>query len=362
VRAPVLAVGFSREDERVTAAALAVSANKRILCAAGGGEVALGLASRGAVVDAVDLRPAQAHLVALKLAAVQVLEPADAARFLGYATDPGSRRWPWYASVRGRLSAEAQTYWDWQRARLIAGVVWSGRIERSLLAALWLIRPSWGRAALEALCTSTSREEQQAVFDRRIDRWWLRWAVRWLVLPYVRWRGEAPAVAVPFPRENRMEQVLRWFRVFCTATPATDNWFLQMVLLGHLLDPERGPDFLRPEGVTALRGGATLTVHNADLESWLAADLSRYDGLDLSSAGEQLDPLHWEALLRAVVARAAPDARVVWREGYHLLAIPDAVSVVIDRENGETLGYEDRFPFYRVVPGRVIGQSFVDVG
>lgn len=339
---PLYGFGVAQEDERTEARVLH---GARLLCVASGGEVPLGLAARGAVVDAVDVDVAQLHLCALKLAAARALDPADAARFLGYAD--GAGRGGIYADLRPRLPEDARTFWDAHLDAIAGGVVGAGRFEGFVRKVRWLITILVGRRWLEALCRADDPAEQARIFDAHVGRPWVRAIFRVAFHPrvYARRGLAAEALAQRDDPESLWDQYFRWLRTFCVATPSADNWFLPFLLLGGLIDPARGPDFLRRPV------GAVRFLH-ADLGSQLAEG-HVYDGVHLSNLGDWMDAPAFAALLGTLRRACPPGTPFVWRELQAYRAPIDGV--VIDRARGEALRATDRFPFYRIVPGRLDG-------
>lgn len=168
---PLVGFGFAQEDDRTDARVLRPARGRRLLCVASGGEVPLGMAARGATVDAVDTEITQLHLVALKHAVALTLDPEDACLFLGYTrvkAARGERRMALYPTVRRSLAPETGGYWDTYASVIQQGASWAGRFEQYLSGLMRVLRPAWGRAAIEALCGATTLAEQEAVFDARI--------------------------------------------------------------------------------------------------------------------------------------------------------------------------------------------------
>lgn len=350
--------GFCQEDDRVDAEVLRPAPGRRLLCVASGGEGALGMAARGATVHAIDLDPAQLHLSSLKRAAALVLPSADAAGFVGYAARDDRRRLEDYGRVRTELPDEARAFWDPRAAELAEGALWCGRYERFLRPFLRVLRRLWGRRHVDALCASADRVEQERLFDRYVGRAWVR-ATFWAAFHPAVYGGRGLAKEALSTRTDPTplgEQFYGWFRSFCTATPGPDNWFLQVVLRGGLLDPERGPDFLRPDGVRALREGpGAVTWSAGDLEAVVAATDLRYDAATVSNLGDWLGPERFTALLRELRTHLEPGAPLLWREMQAVQEPPADLGVRADRARGEALRRTDRHPFYRLVPAVVDG-------
>lgn len=349
--------GICQEDSRIDHQVLAPGAGRRVLTIASGGEAALAMAAHGSEVLAVDIDAGQVHLTELKLAAARVLGSADGARFLGYAARAPERRLTDYGRLRATLPATSRTYWDAQTTALRRGALWSGRFERFVRPVVRAVRRVWDRRHVDALCRGDGGPDQAAIFDRHIDRAWVRAAFRLLFHPRVYGGRGLDAHALAHRSDERPlgEQYHGWFRSLCTATAGSDNWFLQVVLRRALVDPERGPDFLRPAGVRALREGpGRLRTMTGDLQEVVHRNaLPRFDAVSLSNLGDWLDSDGFAALLRAAVARLPDGAPLLWRELQTVRHPPEDAPLVEDRARGERLREHDRFPFYRIVPTTV---------
>lgn len=103
----------------------------RVAVVASGGCTALTLLSSEHVarVDAIDLNPAQLHLVELKRAAIESLNLEQQGVLFG-AHDDTEERWRLYELVRERLPAHAREHWDLRQAEVGFGVARVARFER----------------------------------------------------------------------------------------------------------------------------------------------------------------------------------------------------------------------------------------
>ena len=77
----------------------------------------------------------------------------------------------------------------------------------------------------------------------------------------------------------------------------------------------------------------------------------------LSNLGDWLDAEAFGALLGSLGRALAPGAPFCWRELQVRRELPAALAEVltVDRAAGEHLRARDRYPFYRIVPGRRAG-------
>jgi S-adenosylmethionine-diacylglycerol 3-amino-3-carboxypropyl transferase len=355
---PLCTFGLSQEDERTEVAALGLPGG-RVLSVAGAGDMPLSLLALGADrVDAVDFSLAQIRLAELKLAAVVELEPGEAARFLGLLPAARAARSAWLRRVAGALSAPARGFW-WAREKTVRrGAVWAGRFERY---AGWIRRATGPvlRSGFERLFAAASLEEQREVFRRRLDTPLLRAAFRVAFEPrrYAR-RGIDPRAL----RHVAAGQPLgaRWFGLFrdmCTATPARENYFLQLLTLGSLVDAAAAPSYLQPAGAAIVRQRRrSLTLECRPIAAWLEeSEPRRYDRFHLSNLCDWMAPAEHDRLLELVAARAAGGARLVWRYLHRAGGVPASLAgrIVTDEAAGADLRRRDRFPLYGIVPARI---------
>src|SRR4029453_10196193 len=122
------------EDWRTEAEALRVGSSDSVLCVTGGGDRPLNLlALDPARVVAIDLNPAQNHLLTLKVAAMRRLPFEEYAAFLGLTRPPASWRAQRWHALRGELPPASRGFWDRHRRPIRAGVIYQGRWERYYL-------------------------------------------------------------------------------------------------------------------------------------------------------------------------------------------------------------------------------------
>lgn len=108
----------------------------RVAVVASGGCTALSLLSSEHVarVDAIDLNPAQLHLVDLKRAGIARLSLDEQRTLLGHDDEStpsrAEERWRLYERVRDALTGPAREHWDMRQAEIGFGVVRVARFER----------------------------------------------------------------------------------------------------------------------------------------------------------------------------------------------------------------------------------------
>ncbi len=105
-----------------------------VLCIASAGDSALAMAAHPGTgrVDAVDVNPAQVHLVALKRAAALRLDAGQQLMFLGGLDATGAQRRQMFEEVAPGLDEAALRFWTMHMDSVAAGVLRIGVFERLL--------------------------------------------------------------------------------------------------------------------------------------------------------------------------------------------------------------------------------------
>jgi S-adenosylmethionine-diacylglycerol 3-amino-3-carboxypropyl transferase len=152
------------EDTDVLLEALAIRPGDRCFSVASGGDNSLALLSRApAEVIAVDLSPAQIHLVEMKAAGFRVLPHAALLEFVGVR--PSARRRDLYAAVRAALGPDARTFWDSRVDTIDAGLAGAGKFERYLALFRRRILPLiHARGVIDALLAPRSPAARAAFY------------------------------------------------------------------------------------------------------------------------------------------------------------------------------------------------------
>ena len=352
--------GQSQEDERTESEALGLPGG-RILSIASAGDMPLSLLALGAdSVTAVDIDPGQVHLGQLKLAAALRLEPPQAVRFLGLMPAPAPLRRDWFAAVRSFLPETAREWWDPRTADIEAGVVSAGRYER-FIGRVRLVLGHWLRPRVEALVDAPDLEAQREIFDHQLDRPLLRSVFRMVFHPRLYSGRGVDARAL----QHRGSEVpigdlyFERFRKLCTASPAAENPYLQLNLLGHVISDDVVPSWLTESGVAVLRARSEqIRFRVGDIREFLHASPPKtFDGYHLSNTPDWLSEDEFEELLTTVASRTARPARLVWRSLHSEVPVPGTLESTIrpDPGLGRALVLKDRFPLYFVIPAGVAG-------
>ena len=352
--------GQSQEDELTEAAALQLSAGDRIISIASAGDMPLSLAALGAQgVTAVDIDSAQMALTRLKLTAVRQLSREEAVGFLGYLPMQKKRRQGLYSKVRQSLPSDDRVFWDNSDNIIRQGVIWAGRFERYLRYLRIVIVAVLGRRNVAAMFECDTIEEQQEHFDKAIGRPIVRRIFRFAFDPKrFSGRGMDPRSLAHRTSEVPLgDQYFSWFRSFCTSTLASENYFLQLSLLGKVLSPSSVPAYLTPEGSEMLRSREdNVVLHKGDIVQYLEeAPLGSFEKAHLSNICDWMEQDSFDSVMRSLAEKSSPGGRIVWRFLHADRALPAALEerIIEERESGQTLRKTDRYPFYTIVPARI---------
>ncbi|MCY2974018.1 MAG: BtaA family protein [Planctomycetota bacterium] len=292
-------------------------------------------------VHAVDMNPRQNALLQLKLAAVRSLDYEDYFQMFGHGYLPNVEGI--YANkLRGQLSKWSKAYWDrWikffdneRRSFYFRGT--SGAFARGIN--VYLTKIAKIRPEITEIVNSKSFEEQQALYNNVRERIWtrtMRFALNrdttlsMLGVPKAQRRQidtQYPGGIVKFI-EDSMDAVF-------AKLPIQDNYFWRVYITGHYT-PECCPEYLKPENYEALRNGVAdkIHIHTDSVQGFLEkhnGTISRFVLLDhmdwLSDNYFALLESEWQA----IIERAAPETRILWRSGGLKTEFLDRVSVRVD--------------------------------
>jgi S-adenosylmethionine-diacylglycerol 3-amino-3-carboxypropyl transferase len=283
-------------------------------------------------VVAIDANPRQGALLELKIAAIRATSDADVFALFGHGRHPGAREL-YRRSLRPQLSLPARAFWD-RRMHWFTGAGGgsfyfhglSGLVARMMRGYLRL-RPGLARA-VERLVDCQDLAEQAAIYDREVAPllWtpFLSWAISrqttmsLLGVPPAQTAEVAAQHDAQAPAAHSVAGFIRACieRVF-RDLPLSSNYFWTCYLRGGYTR-DNCPEYLRPEGLRALRGGLLdrLEVRTGTVAGLLEADqhrFSRYvllDHQDWMGAHRPDDLAHeWDLLLN----RATPGAMAIFR-------------------------------------------------
>lgn len=345
------------EDPQLDRRALDLGPSDTVLAITSGGCNVLDYVLTGpAHVYAVDINSRQNALLELKLAGIESLD------FETFFTLFGKGRLPefpalYHGALRGLLSDEARRYWD-QRQHWFAGSEWwhsfyfrgtTGLVAR--LINFYIDRVAGVREAITALLQSGSVDEQQDIYESQLRQGFWTGMIRWLMDR----DGALALLGVPRPQRTQIERtyaggIVQYIEDCVEAVfarlPIHNNYFWKLYLTGEY-SPDCCPEYLKPENFARLKAGLAgrISVHTTSILDFLTvreSKISRYVLLDhmdwLSAHQHPVLARQWQAILD----RAAPDARAIWRSGGLRVDYVDPIEVSVAGERrrvGDLLHY-----------------------
>jgi S-adenosylmethionine-diacylglycerol 3-amino-3-carboxypropyl transferase len=333
------------EDPRLDRAALQIEPSDNILVITSAGCNALDYAlCEPEHVYAVDMNPRQNALLDLKIAAIKTLDYEDFFRLFGHGFHPDARRL-YERQMRPLLSAWSQAWWDkWikffrdkRRTFYYRGA--SGAFAR--LIKIYIDRMIRVRPYIDAILEAKTLQDQRDIYEKHLrEKFWSR------PLRFAMKRDTTLSmVGVPKAQRRQVESqypggLIKFVQdaveaVFCKL-PLADNYFWRVYLKGEYT---RGccPEYLKPENFRRLKAGLIdrVSTHTNSVQGFLDShdgQISKFVLLDhmdwLSDKFFPLLELEWQAIVR----RAAPKTRLIWRSGGLKTDYLDRVTVSTDHQ------------------------------
>ncbi|MCY2967998.1 MAG: BtaA family protein [Planctomycetota bacterium] len=318
------------EDPRLDRVALDTGPDDEILVITSAGCNALDYAlTEPRKVHCVDMNPRQNALLALKLAGIRSLGHEDFFSLFGMGATERYREL-YEDALRPQLHGFARRYWDrnikfFRKNRGRSSFYFhgtAGYFARTINR--YVDRVLRIREGVERILNARSVEEQQEIYNRELKSVVWNRLVRW----FVGRDTTLSLLGVPRPQrqqvENTYEGGIATFIEDCvesvfTKLPLHDNYFWRVYLTGHYTT-SCCPEYLRRENFEKLKGGLVdrIEVHTNSVAGFLkqgGTPIHRFvllDHMDWLST-YRIDWLRdeWQAL----VDRAAPDAKFLWRSG-----------------------------------------------
>lgn len=346
------------EDTACELRALGDLTGKRVFAVtAGGGRVLNLLLGRPAEIMAVDLNPAQNHLLDLKIAGLRTLEHGAYLRFLG--ARPSSDRAATYQRLRGSLGAGARAFFDGRPALVARGVLLEGKLERYLrkvATALRVLHP----LGVSRLFSCDDLEEQRRFVDR-LDRTHFRVVAQLACRrTMLRLFSGDPGFYRYVPREVALHRaiyggVMEHFR----HRLARDNPLMQLVFFGRWIREEALPIYLNATTFDQVKAALETTrivpVTSLVREALASSRRQSFDAFSLSDISSYLDDVQHARLFDDVLAAARPGARLCSRSNIHHRPLTPTQASRVDRDRAleDELTIVDHSCVHRFVVGAV---------
>ena len=316
------------EDPRLDRVALDLGPEDDVLVITSAGCNALDYALAGPRhVHAVDMNPRQNALLELKLSAIRNLPFENFFKMFGEGRLPGARK-IYQDELRSDLTGWSRNYWDrWikffdhpRKSFYYRGT--SGTVARMLRVytdRILRIRPH-----INAILETNSLEEQREIYTSHVrERVWGR-ALRFAM------KRDATLSMIGVPKAQRQQVDSQYeggiasFAQDCmdtvfTEIPISDNYFWRVYMTGSYT-PECCPEYLKEDNFQKLKDGLVdnVSVYTNSVQGFLEQHptaISRFVLLDhMDWLSDRFFPL-LEAEWQAIIDRAAPGSRIIWRSG-----------------------------------------------
>jgi S-adenosylmethionine-diacylglycerol 3-amino-3-carboxypropyl transferase len=295
-------------------------------------------------IFAVDMNPRQNALLELKIAGIRNLDHAIFWDLFGEGRLENYDQ-VYHLHLRHALSPSARLYWD-------KHIKWfSGHGKRPSFyfrgtsgTLAWFLNVYINRVArvrdgIEDLLNARSLEEQRAIYDARLARFLKKGFLRWAI------NRDATLSFLGVPRAQRFQiertypgGIVRYIaeriETVFTRLPLQDNYFWRVYLNGRY-EPDCCPEYLKPDNFAQLKEGLVdrVTIRTSSILSFLNQHRDRITRFVLLDHMDWLSTIHhpilqqqWQALLE----KAAPGARILWRSGGLKVDFVDPIPVTVN--------------------------------
>jgi S-adenosylmethionine-diacylglycerol 3-amino-3-carboxypropyl transferase len=280
-------------------------------------------------IFAVDMNPRQNALLELKMAGIRQLDFDTFFGLFGNGQLPHSDT-VYARQLRPVLSPVARKYWDkrikWfspqSKRKSFYYYGTSGLL--AWFVRLYINRVARVRDTIDKLLHAQSLQEQKAIYYGRLSR------VFWS--GFVRWAMDRDTtlsfLGVPRAQRQQIEKtypggIVRYIEecietVF-TRLPMHDNYFWRVYLQGHY-DRDCCPEYLKEENFNQLKNGLVdrVTSRTSSILDFLTQHTGQISRFVLLDHMDWLSTVHYPVLVKqwqALVDRAAPQTRFLWRSG-----------------------------------------------
>jgi len=331
------------EDPRLDRQALDLGPDDTVVVITSAGCNALDYALTGVRhVHAVDMNPRQNALLELKQAGIRNLDFESFFEMFGRGRLPDARR-VYKEKLRGDLCEWSQKYWDKKikyfcskrRTFFFRGTC--GSLAR--MVNVYIDRVARVRPWIEKILNAESVDEQHDIYMNHVrDRFWTR-PMRFFM------NRDSTMSMVGVPRAQRVQVESQYeggiakFAQDCVDTvfsklPIQDNYFWRVYVNGEY-SRDCCPEYLKEENFEKLKAGLVdnVTTHTDTVQGFLEGhdgQISRFVLLDhMDWLSDKFFPA-LEAEWQAILARATPGARLIWRSGGLRTDFLDRVKVQVN--------------------------------
>jgi S-adenosylmethionine-diacylglycerol 3-amino-3-carboxypropyl transferase len=305
-------------------------------------------------IHAVDANPRQTSLLELKLAGIRVLNHADFFQIFGQGHHPHFVE-IYRDTLRAELTPFAREFWD-RRTSWFSGQRGgfyfhglAGTVARGFRAYLRL-RPQLARH-IDALFDASSLDAQRGIYDARVEPLLWRSGMNWALSRQV----TLSMLGVPHPQRREVVAqhqggVAGFIRdslgYVARNLPFCTNYFYAVYVRGRYT-PQCCPEYLRPTQFAQLKAGLAARIFPQTCT--VTEFLHRHD--EPISRFVLLDHMDWmssyypAALIeewRALLARATPSARIIFRSAHANPRYLDRITLGAGRHLRDMLRFDEQ--------------------
>jgi S-adenosylmethionine-diacylglycerol 3-amino-3-carboxypropyl transferase len=278
-------------------------------------------------VYAVDMNPRQNALLDLKKSAIKGLEYEDFFKMFGQGYLPGVKN-IYREKLRGALPQWSQMYWDKyirffdnkRSSFYFRGT--SGAFAKWI--SVYINHVIRARPQMDAILAAKSVTEQREIYEKQLkEKFWTT-----MIRFFMDRDSTLSMLGVPKAQRRQIDTqyeggIVKFIEDCVEAVfaklPLSDNYFWRVYLTGSYT-PECCPEYIKPDNFQKLKAGLVdrVTTHTDSAQAFLErhdGQISRFVLLDhMDWLADKLFPileLEWQAILD----RAAPNTRILWRSG-----------------------------------------------
>jgi len=333
------------EDADVLLEGLRIQQGDRVLSIGSAGDNSFSLlVNDPELVVAVDINPIQLGLIALKKAAIQVLDYSEFLQFLGFREC--ENRLDLFEQIKVFLNADLQQFWSTRTEEIERGIIHQGKFERYFQLFHTKILPLIHTSRRIQTLFEEKSESEQAIFYQ--EQWNnLRWRFLFKVFfsKFVMGRlGRDPQflkeVEVPVSTFILQQAEQHLSRSACQS-----NYFLHYIMIGCF--GEYLPHYARRENFELIKKRLDrLQIFNGLVED-VFREYSNFNKFNLSNIFEYMTPELFRKVTDNLVENGVDDSRYV----YWNLMVSRRMSEInnklqYDSEASNELNQKDRGFFY----------------
>lgn len=300
------------EDADVLLDALRISPGDSCLSIASAGDNSFSLLAAGAGhVISIDRNPAQLACVELRRGAYLELNHSEFLEL--YGSRPSKQRDQLYNRCRPLLSSNCQSFWDHRSDFIRDGIGGVGKFERFFSIFRNRLLPLvHRRSRIEQLLRPRDHDAREIFFKQKWDSWLWRLLFRFYFSRSVMGQlGRYPG-SFKHVKGQVSERILERVRHAIVDLEPWKNPYLHWILTGRHGDSL--PHALRPENYDLIRENLdSLETVQGSLEEFTSERVNiKFDAFNLSDVFEYVSKKEYEVLLKSLICKANPGARLAY--------------------------------------------------